>query len=751
MIADFPLFIRCVRRHCLLVICLIAGVAGFASRVNATQSVELTWNYSTSPNVVAYKVYFGTESGNYPNSTIFGVVSDVIIPGLAPGTTYYFAVTAIDTNGDESAFSTEAAYSVPAPGSISVQVQASTEALQAVQVSWSASSDSGVYGYAVNYWIQGSGYTNSAQFYGATNGLVSGLVAGTSYFFSVSTIDAYGIEPPSSDVIPYTVPNSAPLALSAATPTDTSGVELTWNDIQNEGIVGYNVFYGTQSQNYSQSMNCGDVNDFIVHGLAAGQTYYFVVAPVDAYGNQGAYSQEASSVAAGPVPVEVQVQGTTEALEAVDVSWTPSTDSDVYGYSVNYWTQGAGYTNSTQFYYTTDGIISGLTGGTTYYFAIAPIDSFGIEAVASDEVSYTVPASTPIVLQAHLPVDTSGVELTWNDIQNEGIVSYNVFYGTQSQNYSQSMNCGDVNDFIVHGLTAGQTYYFVVAPVDAYGNQGAYSDEASSVAEGPVPVQEQVQGTTEGLEAVDVSWTASTDSDVDGYAVDYWIPGSGYTNSADFYYTTDGIISGLTGGATYDFAIAPIGSMGVEAIASGNVSYKIPNPPALVLHAKAQTNASAVELTWNALPNEGITGYNVYYGTQSGSYGYSQSYDSSMTDVVIQGLNGGQTYYFVVNAVDQYGNQTPYSNEVFAKTVNPAPMVLETQTYFDGNGQPYAMEIDTPSAVYGNWEVDSSTDLKNWTPYQYGYGYGYGDGYDVQVYVSIDPTQPPTFFRAINY
>ena len=93
--------------------------------------------------------------------------------------------------------------------------------------------------------------------------------------------------------------------------------------------------------------------------------------------------------------------------------------------------------------------------------------------MASDVVSYTIPASAPVTLLAHLPVGTSGVELTWNYIQNEGIVSYNVYYGTQSQNYYQSMNCGDENDFVVHGLNAGQTYYFVVAPVDAYGNQGA--------------------------------------------------------------------------------------------------------------------------------------------------------------------------------------------------------------------------------------------------------------------------------------
>ena len=79
-------------------------------------------------------------------------------------------------------------------------------------------------------------------------------------------------------------------------------------------------------------------------------------------------------------------------------------------------------------------------------------------------------------------------------------------------------------------------------------------------------------------------------------------------------------------------------------------------------------------------------------------------------------------------------------------------MVLQIQVYLDGNNdQPYAMQIGTPSTVYGNWEVDSSPDLINWTPYAYGSGSGNGDGYDVDVWVPIDPTRPPMYFRAINY
>ncbi len=70
-------------------------------------SVTLAWNPSTSTNVVSYNVYFGLASGVY-NSVESVTGTNVTITGLAAGTTYYFAATAVDTLGVESPFSNEA-------------------------------------------------------------------------------------------------------------------------------------------------------------------------------------------------------------------------------------------------------------------------------------------------------------------------------------------------------------------------------------------------------------------------------------------------------------------------------------------------------------------------------------------------------------------------------------------------------------------------------------------------------------------
>jgi hypothetical protein len=80
----------------------------------AAQSVILTWNPSTVPMVAGYKIYYGTASHHYTNTVIVGNVTTTTISGLAAGTTYFFAATTYDSVGDESAFSNEASFAVPA-------------------------------------------------------------------------------------------------------------------------------------------------------------------------------------------------------------------------------------------------------------------------------------------------------------------------------------------------------------------------------------------------------------------------------------------------------------------------------------------------------------------------------------------------------------------------------------------------------------------------------------------------------------
>jgi hypothetical protein len=82
--------------------------------VSASQSVTLTWVPSMDAAVAGFKIYYGPATHAYTNSLTLGLVTNVTVDGLVEGATYYFAATTYGTNGNESDFSNEAIYAIPA-------------------------------------------------------------------------------------------------------------------------------------------------------------------------------------------------------------------------------------------------------------------------------------------------------------------------------------------------------------------------------------------------------------------------------------------------------------------------------------------------------------------------------------------------------------------------------------------------------------------------------------------------------------
>ena len=94
----------------ILAILAIAGIAQAAT-------VQVTWNPNTEPDLSGYKLYHGTASGQYGEPVDVGNVTGHVME-ITPqhGATYYFALTAYDTSGNESGYSDEATCFVPDSG-----------------------------------------------------------------------------------------------------------------------------------------------------------------------------------------------------------------------------------------------------------------------------------------------------------------------------------------------------------------------------------------------------------------------------------------------------------------------------------------------------------------------------------------------------------------------------------------------------------------------------------------------------------
>ncbi len=94
------------------------GITGGSTVISGTSvgSATLSWAAPTTKmdgsalyigDIAGFKVHYGTESGNYTNTVDTGFALNYTIDNLSSGTTYYFAITCYDINGNESGFSAE--------------------------------------------------------------------------------------------------------------------------------------------------------------------------------------------------------------------------------------------------------------------------------------------------------------------------------------------------------------------------------------------------------------------------------------------------------------------------------------------------------------------------------------------------------------------------------------------------------------------------------------------------------------------
>src|SRR6266849_6837678 len=102
----------------LLVLLACLSLAFAATPAQAAQ-VQLAWDAPTQangtpvPNLAGYKLYYGSQSGQYQTTVPVGMTTTYTVTNLSAGQTYYFAVKAYDSTGTESAFSNEVSVTLP--------------------------------------------------------------------------------------------------------------------------------------------------------------------------------------------------------------------------------------------------------------------------------------------------------------------------------------------------------------------------------------------------------------------------------------------------------------------------------------------------------------------------------------------------------------------------------------------------------------------------------------------------------------
>jgi chitodextrinase len=378
---------------------------GFRQVATSDTAVVVAWVASTDDEgVVGYGIY---RSG-LPVAT--SAEPSVTLSPLSCGSTYEFAVDAVDAAGNRSSRSpvwvVTSPCATPPPGDTEPPskplTSLGTSTPTSLLLRWQPAVDNvGVHHYDV--FVATSAVASAQQKVGETTALsytFGALACGTDYSLAVRAVDAAGNKSALAEVPartldcltpappPDTTPPSDPgnLAVAAAT---ASSIALTWSaSTDNVGVTGYGVYRnGTSLPAVTQPGTT-------VSGLQCGTAYTLSVDAYDAAGNRSSRAAVTASTAACPdtqaPTAPANVTASSRTTTSIALTWSPSTDSvGVTGYGLYRGGQFVGTaTGST-------GIFSDLTCNTGYTLSVDAYDAAGNRSAKTTVMVATTACPAP--------------------------------------------------------------------------------------------------------------------------------------------------------------------------------------------------------------------------------------------------------------------------------------------------------------------------------------------------------------------
>jgi sugar lactone lactonase YvrE len=677
----------------------VTAVAG-----NAQASVS--WSAPVSDGGSAITGYIVASTPGGLTATVSGTTTTAVVTGLTNGTSYTFSVIAVNIMGNSiqsvpSSPVTPSAPAAPTAPGAPTSVTAVAGDAQA-SVSWSAPSSNGgstITGYTVTSTPGGLTATANGT---TTTAVVTGLTNGTAYTFAVVATNAAGNSAPasSSSVTPITVAG-APTSVTAV--AGNAEASVSWSAPVSTGgstITGYTV---TSTPGGLTATVSGTTTSAVVTGLTNGTSYTFAVVATNAAGNSTPSSASSSvtpyTIAGAPTGVTA-VAGDAQA----SVEWSApfsNGGSTITGYTV---TSTPGGLTATVSGTTTSAVVTGLTNGTAYTFAVVATNAAGNSAPSSPSSS-----TTPITV-AGAPTGVTAVagnaqaSVSWSAPSSNGGSTLTGYTVTSTPGGLTATANGTTTTAVVTGLTNGTAYTFAVVATNAAGSS------APSASSSVTPIT--VAGAPTGVTAVagdaqaSVSWSAPSSnggSALTGYTVTS-TPG-GLTATANGT-TTNAVVTGLTNGTAYTFAVVATNAAGSSAPSSPSSSVTpitVAGAPTGVTAVAGDAQAS---VSWSAPSSTGgstLTGYTV----TSTPGGLTATVSGTTTNAVVTGLTNGTAYTFAVVATNAAGNSASASSS----SVTPAAAVAAPAAPTSATVSHVPYTATTKAKIAVEWPASTTSEV----------------------------------------
>ncbi len=656
-------------------------------------------------------------------ATVGPEVREYVDEGLRSLTEYGYAVTAFDGSGNESGqsgLSRARTEGIAIPSGVRAE-----DGIGRIEVSWAAVEDEGLIGYNVyrsrrpDLEFERLGSATGASFTTARTSYVdSNLVAGARYYYKVSSVssafeselsgyvggesrsDASAPEPPGG-VLALALEEGAQIRVSwRASQYDADGGELT-------GLQRYVIFRSSEGSSELVAVDTvsAGTTEYVDAGLEAAVVYSYALMAVDASGNGSALTSPVSATTRGLAPPSGL--SAVSGIGRITVSWAGSGEADLVGYNVYRserpdesferlpGTEGTPFTTGRTSYVDTS-----VAVGRPYYYKVQSVGRTHRSELSvfvdGEALADEVPPESPRNLSALADESEFGrVTVTWNaplrdDDRGEltGLSGYRVFRSQGTTDSFVQVAAVSEARYEDSGLEESTTYYYTVLAVDGSGNESGRAAPVRVKTQGADEVSpgvpRNVSAVAEGgfTDRIAVRWSAPT-TDADGGELTGL---SGFT-----VYRSEGVSGSLVSVATvgpevreyvdeglrslteYGYAVTAFDGSGNESGQSG-LSRARTEGIAIPSGVRAEDGIGRIEVSWVAVEDEELLGYNVYRSERPdesferlpGTEG--TPFTTGRTSYVDTSVAVGRPYYYKVQSVGRT-HRSELSSQVGAEAL----------------------------------------------------------------------------------
>ena len=607
--------------------------------------ISCTWLAGTQPGAgptTSYTVYVNGSAVTTTTST------NVSVTPLTAGTTYNIVIAATGPGGETQAASS--AY-LTSPACPSVTATAQNGSSTSIDLTWPSVSSATSYsvyidGSAVaSYSGANTSYTDSS---GATN---------STHTYKVTATNSGGASGPCSTTTATTGPGTPTLGALAVSGTSYSA---TWT-----GGSGASTWQYEASRESVGVVHTGTVSSatFTWDDSVGGVRYQYRARAVNSSGTYGAWSS--LSALSGYTTTNPPVLNTvTAGTNQVALSWTTPTSggATVSDYTVSYkLTSGSTWSTFAHTASTATSItVTGLTGGQSYDFRVAAVNSTGTSGWSSTltTVAITTPgAPSGVTVSYTYP----NLAVAWSAPASTGgasISSYQVTCTPTSGTAATATVGGSTLTSSVTPVTYGVAHTCVVKAANSAG-WGTNSTASASVTPFGIPGSPTAVSATAGVTSAAVSWTAPASNG--GSAITSYkataSPGGLFCTSAASPCT----VSGLTAATAYTFTVTATNTYGTSSAsaASGSVTpYTTPGAPTISTVSRGFTVSGSVSnasIAFTAGSTNGAAITNNTVSCTSSTGGVATSGSGAVSPISVTGFTQRATYTCTMTSTNSAG------------------------------------------------------------------------------------------------